>query len=206
MPTSLVPAGHGRAFRLGAGEQLRVATPHGSQVADTWALTLPDLAEWLSMEHTRGALSAVSPREGSLLHSNRRRPLLALVEDTSPGVHDTLIPACDEARYRLLGHEGPHRSCVANFHEALAVLGLRSPVVPSPLNVFMNVPVSPGGTLEFAPSPARAGDSVTFQALDDLVVVVSACPQDLVPINGSRMAPSDLEVQTPVPARREGET
>ncbi len=194
---TIIPAGHGRAFRLAAGESLRVATIDGGQVVDTWALALPDLDERLSMEHTRGRLLAVSPRAGDDLFSNRRRPILRLVEDTSPGVHDTLIAACDRERYAQLGHQGPHRNCADNFVAALAKLGYDAPPVPAPLNVFMNIPVSPSGRLSFEPSPARPGDRVTLEAVRDVVVVLSVCPQDLVPINGAAMRPSDVAVDAP---------
>lgn len=191
---TIIPAGHGRAFRLTAGQRLRVATIDGGQVVDTWALTLPDLNEWLSMEHTRGRLLALSPHAGDELFSNRRRPILRLVEDTSPGVHDTLIAACDRERYAQLGHQGPHRNCADNFGAALMEAGYDDRPLPAPLNLFMNIPVSPSGRLGFEPSPARAGDAVTLQAVKDVVVVLSACPQDLVPINGTAMRPSDVAV------------
>ncbi len=189
-----IPAGHGHAFRLAAGQRLRVATIEGGQVVDTWALALPDLDEWLSMEHTRGRLLALSPQVGDDLFSSRRRPILRLVEDTSPGVHDTLIAACDRERYAQLGHEGLHRNCADNFNEALADLGYGVQPLPAPLNLFMNIPVSSIGRLSFEPSPARPGDVVTLEAVTDVVVVLSACPQDLVPINGTAMRPSDVAV------------
>jgi uncharacterized protein len=192
-----IPAGHGRAFRLDAGQRLRVATTEGGQVVDTWALALPDLDEWMSMEHTRGRLLAVSPRAGDDLFSDRRRPILRFVQDTSPGVHDTLIAACDQERYSQLGHEGSHRNCADNFRAALAELGYAAPPVPAPLNVFMSIPVAADGTLSFEPSPAGPGDAVTLEAVRDVVVVLSACPQDLVPINGASMRPTDVGVDTP---------
>jgi uncharacterized protein len=192
-----IPAGHGRAFRLDAGQRLRVATTEGGQVVDTWALALPDLDEWMSMEHTRGRLLAISPRAGDELFSNRRRPILRFVQDTSPGVHDTLIAACDQERYSQLGHEGSHRNCADNFRAALAELGYVAPPVPAPLNVFMRIPVAADGTLSFEPSPAGPGDAVTLEAVRDVVVVLSACPQDLVPINGASMRPTVVGVDTP---------
>ncbi len=194
MLRTIVPAGHGRAFRLSAGQRLRIATIDGGQVVDTWALVLPDLNEWLSMEHTRGRLQALSPHAGDDLFSNRRRPILRLVEDTSPGVHDTLIAACDPERYAQLGHQRPHRNCAENFGAALVESGYDVRPVPSPLNLFMNIPVSSSGRLSFEPSPAGPGDAVTLQAISDVVVVLSACPQDLVPINGTEMRPSDVVV------------
>jgi uncharacterized protein YcgI (DUF1989 family) len=191
---TIIAAGHGRAFRLAAGQRLRVATIEGGQVVDTWALALPGLNEWLSMEHTRGGLLALSPHAGDDLFSNRRRPILRMVEDTSPGVHDTLIAACDRERYAQLGHQGLHRNCADNFDAALVELGYDARPLPAPLNLFMNIPVSPSGRLGFQPSPARPGDVVTLRAVRDVVVVLSACPQDLVPINGTAMRPSDVAV------------
>jgi hypothetical protein len=193
-----IPAGHGRAFRLTTGQRLRITTTEGGQVVDTWALALPDLDESMSMEHTRGRLLAVAPRVGDDLFSDRRRAILRLVEDTSPGAHDTLIAACDQERYSQLGHHGPHRNCADNFRAALAELGYAAPSVPAPLNVFMNIPIAPDGTLSFEPSPARPGDAVTLEALRDVVVILSACPQDLVPINGAAMRPTDVDVDTDV--------
>ena len=49
----------------------------------------------------------------------------------------------------------------------------------------MNIPV-PGGELDFLPAPTAPGDSVTLRALADLDVVLSACPQDVLRINGGR--------------------
>jgi uncharacterized protein YcgI (DUF1989 family) len=193
---TVVPAGHGRAFRLRAQQRLRIRTIQGGQVVDTWAL-LPGSGEWLSMEHTRGILSRVAPRAGDELFSNRRRAILRMTDDTSPGVHDTLIAACDQERYTQLGHQGPHRSCADNFRAAVSELGLVPTTLPSPLNLFMNVPISAVGELSLAPSPAQAGDEVTLDALVDLVVVLSACPQDMVPINGESMRPTDVEVHFP---------
>ena len=44
--------------------------------------------------------------------------------------------------------------------------------------------------LSWLPAPSRRGDSVTFVSHLDTVVVLSACPQDLVGINAG--APTDL--------------
>jgi uncharacterized protein YcgI (DUF1989 family) len=43
--------------------------------------------------------------------------MLRIVEDSSPGVHDLLLSACDQGRYDLLGHTEPHRNCVDNLHK-----------------------------------------------------------------------------------------
>ncbi len=42
-------------------------------------------------------LKRLIPRVGDPLYSSDRRPLLTLVADTSPGIHDTLMASCDAA-------------------------------------------------------------------------------------------------------------
>ena len=185
--SSILPARHGTAVPLAAGERLQIVNQDGGQVVDWWALAHPRDGEdeYASMEHTRAALRRLVPRVGDAIYSTRRRPLVTLVQDTSPGVHDTLIAACDPERYRLLGGAPDHPSCAQNFAAAIAEHGRALPRAPAPFNLFMAIPWSADGELEFAPSPARAGDSVTFEAEVDVLVVVSACPMDLNPINAT---------------------
>jgi uncharacterized protein YcgI (DUF1989 family) len=199
---SILPARHGTAVKLAAGDRLEIINREGGQVVDWWALAHPrgDDDEYASMEHTRAALRRLVPRVGDAIYSTRRRPLLTLVADTSPGVHDTLIAACDPERYRLLGGAPDHPSCAQNFAAAIAEQGRSLPRAPAPLNLFMAIPWSADGELEFAPSPARAGDSVTFEADVDVLVVVSACPMDLNPINAT-MGDIGLHVTPRAPGR-----
>jgi uncharacterized protein YcgI (DUF1989 family) len=190
----ILPAREGVAVPLRAGERLRITNLHGGQVVDTWALARTDVREYLSMEHTRTSLGKLVPAAGEHLFSSCRRPLLTLIEDTSPGVHDTLIAACDAERYRQLGAHGHHASCAENFRRALALRGIQPDHVPSPLNLFMHIAWRDDGGLEFLPSPARAGDYVTLEAVTDATVVLSACPMDLNPINASGPQDVGLEV------------
>ena len=78
-----------------------------------------------------------------------------------------------------------HRSCCDNFAEALAELSIvrRSPV-PAPLNLFMNIPWDMDGNITFEPTVSAPGDSVLFRAEVDVIAIASACPMDIVPING----------------------
>ena len=187
----VVPARGGRAVSIRQGQHVKVINTHGTQVLDTWAFNLDDPSEYMSMEHTRSRLSRLSPRTGDKLFSNRRRPILALLEDTSPGIHDTLLCACNKEIYRELGCDDGHRSCESNLHEALSFIGLEIAVTPGPLNLFMNVPVASDGTIDRAPPLSRPGDLVTLQTVMDTIVVFSACPQDVTPINGAQCIPRD---------------
>lgn len=187
----IIPAGRGAALRLAAGEAVEVVNTHGTQVVDTWAFCAEDLGHYMSMPHTRVETGRLCPRPGQAFFSNRRLEILRLEEDTCPGVHDTIMAACDPERYRRLGAVGPHRSCSENLREALGDLGLASDTTPQPLNLFMNIPIHPDGTLEQGLPLTRPGDRVVLRALRDVVVAFSACPQDMTPINGADGAVKD---------------
>jgi uncharacterized protein YcgI (DUF1989 family) len=53
------------------------------------------------------------------------------------------------------------------------------------------------------PALTRAGDAITFEASMDCVVVVSACPMDLNPINGDHPTALALDVITSEPNSQE---
>jgi uncharacterized protein YcgI (DUF1989 family) len=156
--------------------------------------------EYLSMSHTRASTLHMVPRVNDVLVSNLREPMLTFIEDTSSGVHDTLIPACDPQRYKALQIEDweQHGSCAENLVLALKELndraGLKGPKgvgasvtvnsVPAPLNLFMNIPwQGDKGDLSFEPPKCKEGDYVRFKAERDIVVIMSACPNDVQQIN-----------------------
>jgi uncharacterized protein len=185
-----IPARKGKAARLDRGQIVKIVNTEGQQVVDTWAFSAADLAEFMSMEHSRVALGHIIPAVGDALVTNKRRPILTMVEDTSGGVHDTLFAACDRWRYELLGCPGYHDNCTDNLVAALAELGLSAPEVPAPLNLFMNIPVVDGNRVEVRPPVSTPGSHVALRAGIDCIVAFSACPQDMLPVNGLAMRPT----------------
>ncbi|MDB5782788.1 MULTISPECIES: urea carboxylase-associated family protein [Caballeronia] len=189
--TYTVPARNGRAVRVKSGQTIRITNTHGTQVCDTWIFNADHLDEFLSFEHARASLDKVIPQAGDPLMTNHRRPIAELVTDTSPGVHDTLMAACDLYRYKNLGVAGYHDNCADNMRLALKAIGLRAREVPQPFNLWMNIPIKPDYSIEWLAPVSKAGDYVDIKALMDCVVVMSACPQDIIPIN----ALNPLEVE-----------
>ncbi len=179
-----IPARRGKATHLKRGQSIRIVNTHGAQVVDTWAFTAGMLTEFMSMEHTRATLTSLRPKVGDGLYTNRRRKILTMTGDTSRGDHDTLIAACDSERYILLGVKEYHDNCTDNLFAAMQALGLTPPECPSPLNLFMNIPWTADGGLSFDPPTTKPGDHVTLRAELDCVVAMSACPQDILSING----------------------
>ena len=194
-PLVAIPARRGKAAFVAKGQSVRVINTHGQQVVDTWAFSRDDLTEFMSMEHSRTSLGRIMPALDQAMVTNRRRPILTLVDDTSGGIHDTLLAACDRYRYELLGCEEYHDNCTDNLGAAMAELGLVAPETPSPWNLFMNIPVASDGSVGFEPPVSTAGDYITLRAELDCVVAFSACPQDMVPINGADCVPTEAHFQ-----------
>lgn len=159
--------------------------------------------EFLSLPHSRASTQHMVPKVNDLFVSNLREPMLTLVEDKGSSVHDTLMAACDPARYRQLGveHWEEHGSCAENLVLALKELNERAGLkgakgvgadvtinnVPAPLNLFMNVPWTDDGNISFKAPKSKAGDYVRLRAERDIVIVMSSCPQDVIDINNKKI-------------------
>ena len=190
-----IPARRGKAARIAKGGLVKVINTHGSQVVDTWAFNHDEPWEFMSMEHMRVGMGSIFPKVGDALLTNRRRPILTLLEDTSPGIHDTLMAACDKYRYRLLGCGDDHDNCTDNLFEAMGALELTPPECPAPLNLFMNIPVGPDGKTAWGSPLSKPGDYVVLRAALDCVVAMSTCPQDMTPVNGPDQTPTEVHYQ-----------
>lgn len=195
-----VPAGHGRTFKVRAGQTVTVIDAEGQQAADFVAVREADVLERLSPVHTRRALGSLFFDVGDELLSNKARPLLKILKDTV-GVHDANVPACDSSRFSVDFEVPGHRNCVDNLHEGLALFGVSPQQVPDPVNLFQNGPVTPDGRMRVTDPTSQPGDHIVLLALDNLICAVSSCPQDIIPGNGLRVTPIDIVVQTPPGSR-----
>ena len=191
----MIQARRGKAARLMQGQLVKVINTHGEQVVDTWAFNAADLTEHMSMEHSRVHFLKLRPVVGDTFVTDRRHRILTLVEDTSPGVHDTVLAACDARRYELLGIEEHHDNCADNLDSGLLELGLEAPGFPAPLNLFMNIPWTEDGRLTLEEPVSEPGDYVVLRAEMDAVIAFSACPQDILPINGRARRPTEAHFQ-----------
>jgi uncharacterized protein len=133
------------------------------------------------------------PKPGDKLATNKRRPILTLVENTSRGIHDTFIAACDIYRYQGLGCTEYHENCADHLFAGMTLIGLKPPEVPSPLNLWMNIPINSDGSIDWKEPVSKPGDYVVLRAAMDCIVAMSACPQDIVCINAG--APTEAHYQ-----------
>lgn len=180
-----IPQGRATAMPLAAGERLRIINHLGQQVVDTWIFAGADRREYLSMEHCRDGLYKLFFTAGDVLVSNRRRALVRITEDRSPGRHDTLCAACDAASYAAQGLGPDHPNCRSNLARLQRSWGWTDALVPCPWNLFMDIPFDEAGHMSDRPSFAAPGDFVELEALTDIVLVCSPCPQQAIPISGA---------------------
>ena len=194
----IIPARHGKAFKVSTGDTLKLINTFGTQVVDCWAIRSKNLDEHMCMEASRVWLQRLNPIVGDTFVTNKRNPILTVVEDTSPGIHDTFMAACDKKRYELLGVENYHRNCSDNLIEALENKNvfLERTILAS-FNIFMNIEVqSDKITLKTLPTVSKPGDYITFRTEMDCYVVFSSCPQDIVKIQGQNdNIPKSVEVE-----------
>lgn len=197
MIDTVIPAGEPWMGVVKRDETLRIVDLEGNQAVDTLFYNADDTHEHYSAQNTIQAQGRIYLTTGSVLLSNRGRPLLRIADDTC-GRHDTLGGACSSesntVRYAL--EKRPMHSCRDSFLLALAQhdQGMTKRDLPSNINFFMNVPVTPQGGLRFADGISAAGRHVDLIALMDTLVLISNCPQLNNPCNAYN--PTPIRVMT----------
>jgi uncharacterized protein YcgI (DUF1989 family) len=171
-----IPPRSGTAFPLDRGQRLKVIDPQGEQVSDLLAFRRSDTREVISSGRTLDYASRIYLTAGDEIYSNRSNVLLRIIEDTV-GRHDFLLTPCSKDTFRIIyGDTDPHQGCFGNLEEALAPFGIASDQIPTAFNVFMNVPIdSASGALTVEPPLSKAGDYIIFEAVEDLIIGMTAC-------------------------------
>ena len=188
-----IPPRSGTAFRMAAGDIVRVIDPFGQQVSDLVAFAADDVREAISNGRTFDYEETLRITTGHRLWSNRSRVMLEIVEDTV-GCHDFLLTPCSEATFRHFYPEHPvHRGCFGNLADALLPFGIEPDAIPCAFNVFMNVPVAPDGTIRVDPPISAAGSYIRLRAAMDLVVGLTAC--SAYASNGGSFKPIHFEIE-----------
>ncbi len=196
----VVESGDHWLHELRAGQILRIVDLEGNQAVDTFFLDARDPSERYSAENTIREQGNLFLTTGSVLRSTRGRSMARIVADTC-GRHDTVGGACaaesNQVRYTL--DKRPMHNCRDSFLLAMARSGraLDKRDIGANVNFFMNVPVTAEGGLRFADGISDAGKYVELEALSDILVLVSNCPQLNNPCNGWNPTPVRMLVWNP---------
>ncbi|MBN3859928.1 DUF1989 domain-containing protein [Neisseriaceae bacterium PsAf] len=180
------------------GETVRITDLEGNQAADTLFFNANDTDETYSAVNTIREQKNVFLGTGSILRSNINRGLLKIVADTC-GNHDTLGGACatesNTVRYDL---EKPYmHACRDSWMLAISEhpeYELQKKHITHNINFFMNVPITEEGYLTFADGISAPGKYVELEALMDVVILISNCPQLNNPCNGYNPTPIEVSI------------
>jgi uncharacterized protein len=188
----IISAGEFFRHPIKKGQIFRILDLEGNQAVDTLFYSAVDSCEHYSAVDTIRAQANIYLTAGTQLLSNEGNIMLTIVADTC-GRHDTLGGACaaesNMVRYDL-GKKFMH-SCRDSYLLALAEWGngMSKRDLPSNINFFMNVPVTPEGKLTFEDGISAPGRYVELRAEMDVVVLISNCPQLNNPCNAYNPTP-----------------
>jgi uncharacterized protein len=172
---NIIPARHGMGLELKKGQRLKITDIEGEQVSDFFCFFKQDPKDYLSSGRTLDYLSKLFLTEGDVLYSSKSKAMARIIED-KVGRHDFLLTPCSQDTFRIIyGDQHPQHGCEGNLLQAFAELGIQLDALPTTFNIFMNVKVDAAGKLTVAPPISRSGDYMIIEAMDDLLVGLTAC-------------------------------
>jgi urea carboxylase-associated protein 1 len=192
----VVPAGDYWIKRVAKDQIFRIVDLEGNQAADTLFFSADDPAERYSAVDTIRAGGNVYLSLGTKLMSTENNVMLEIVADLV-GRHDTIGGACatesNTVRYAL--EKRTMHACRDSWLLAVAErdeFKLTKRDITHNINFFMNVPVTPEGSLTFADGVSGPGKYVEMRACMDVIVLISNCPQLNNPCNAYNPTPIEV--------------
>lgn len=192
-----VPAANARSYLVRKGEYIQILDVAGRECSDFQAFDQRRLdggvERPLDVTTTRTFSAAAYPGPG--LHSKYlngdQQPMVEVVRDTV-GRHDTFGLACTAKYYEDHGYFG-HPNCSDNFSDQLQEYGIARRKGWEAVNFFYNTGIDANNAIYLDEPWSRPGDYVLLRALEDLVCVSSACPDDISAANAWN--PTDIHVR-----------
>ena len=185
------------AYEVAKGDWFQIIDVEGRECSDFQCFAAADLDAGvdacLDATVTRSLMGSSYPRPGlySKFYNQRMTPLAEVIQDTV-GRHDTFNTACSARYYAELGYPG-HINCTDNMNGELSAYGVTSRSAWEAINFFYNTRVDDTNQIYLDEPWSRPGDYVLLRALEDLVCVSTACPDDIDAANG--WDPTDIAVR-----------
>ena len=191
----ILPSGEGWMHEIKSGQTFRIVDLEGNQAVDTLFYSARDRSDRYSAQDTIREQGSIYLTTGTKLISSEGNVLLTIVADTC-GRHDTLGGACaaesNQVRYAI---DKKHlHNCRNTFLLTIANSGngYTKRDLTHNINFFMNVPVTPDGTLTFEDGVSDKGRYVELKAEMDVICLISNCPQLNNPCNAYNPTPVRL--------------
>jgi urea carboxylase-associated protein 1 len=186
----IVPAKGVTAFEMHRGQTVRIEDVEGQQAIDLICYNLGNLAEKFWAAHTAKINGTIYITTGHVLYSDQAGPMMTVIEDTV-GVNDIICGSCSYALDLVRYGEGKaSKGCMDLFEESIRPWGLERKDIPMCFNIFLDYPVGSEGEVAINKDPvSKPGDHVDLRAEMDLLVSITACPQENNPCNGFNPTP-----------------
>lgn len=193
--TTVLPPKGRLALKLRTGQRLTVTDLEGQQVMDFIASMVEDPDERLSAMFTRVSSGKWDLKEGYTIYSDRCRPMFRVVTD-DVGIHNMTGGYCSKYSNTIRYGVQETWGCLDNLVGDWAELGL-DPVAINPdqcISLFMNIIHHPDGRMEIVEPTSRPGDRIVLEAVADLYVGLSNCPEEHNPCNAYHVTPMAVTV------------
>lgn len=194
-PGAVVVGPRGRlALKLRKGQKMRITDLEGQQVMDFITARVEDPDERMSVMFTNVTLNKWDLQEGYTIYSTKCNPLLKVLHDDN-GNHAMSGYCSKYSNERRYGVKDT-ASCYENLCNDWQELGLDETKI-SPdmcISVFMNILRHPDGRHEITEPTTKPGDYIEFEALDDLYVGLSNCPEEHNACNARHLTKMEVAV------------
>lgn len=192
--TVLQPKGR-LALKLRAGQRVSVVDLEGQQVMDFIASMVDDPDERLSAMFTRVSSGMWNLKEGYTIFSDRCTPMFKVVKD-DVGIHNMTGGYCTKYSNSIRYGVEETWGCLDNLIGDWEELGLDTTKINPDqcISLFMQILHHEDGRMEIVEPTSRAGDTIVLEALADLYVGFSNCPEEHNPCNAFHVTPMAVDV------------
>lgn len=194
--TTVLPPKGRLALKVRAGQRLRITDLEGQQVMDFIASMVDEPVERLSAMFTRVSNGKWDLKEGYTIYSDRCRPMLKVVRDDN-GIHNMTGGYCTKYSNSIRYGVEETWGCLDNLLGDWEELGLDvDEINPDQcISLFMRILHHEDGRMEIVEPTTKAGDEIVLEALADLYVGFSNCPEEHNPCNAFHVTPMAVTVE-----------
>lgn len=198
-----LPARSWRSVRLARGSRVRLEQIADGQCVDLFAVALTGEPRPFSASRTRAA-AGLRPSVGAVLYSAVPEVELARVSADSAPAHDLSFPACSAREYEQVTGRPQPGGCSELALEALRDSGLPAALAHDPLNLWLPTSTDAAGHIHSRPVACRRGDYVDLEVLEEILLILTCCPDDLFGSSLYEPGPVRLLVGSPDGAEPQG--
>ncbi|MCM3600483.1 urea carboxylase-associated family protein [Robertmurraya korlensis] len=204
--TKVIPAGGKWSTKIKSGKQLTFTALGDGANLSLLLYNADDTSERYNMPDTLKAQHTAHLTTGNVLMSDNGRVLASMIDD-SLGWHDTISGYAtrlmiDERFGKTTYQEQRndwYRSGEENFAVELFRNGLTNRDLIPVVNLFSKVSCKEDGSLHFASSHSKKGDTVTLRAEMDVLMILSNTPNPLDPSSNYPSVPVEITITDAAP-------